>query len=110
MLTDFRSVFPEAPFTRVDTERGCANADAGAGEVGGWCNVAEGARRPGLDVAVSDLAGVTGCCRPDDFRVFATGSAGSAIVGGPLEALGGFGSAVVILITWQGYQKVAFWL
>lgn len=83
MLTDFRRVFPEAPLTSVDTERGCTNADAGAI----------------LDVPVTDLAGVVGCCRPDDFRVFATGSAGRAIVGGPLEGLGGFGSAVVMFVT-----------
>lgn len=98
MLTAFRSVFPEAPLATDDTERGCADADAAEELVGGGNSVEDGVRRPILGVLVSDLAGVDGVCRPDDFRVFATGRAGRAMVGGPLEYLGGFGSAVAILL------------
>lgn len=110
MLTDLRSVLP-APFTAPDAERGCGNAEDGAGVVGGGNSVLEGVRNPVFGVLfVNDLAGVDGGCKPDGFRVLATGSAGSAMVGGPLEGLLGFGSAVVILKPLKGYLWVAFWL
>lgn len=97
MLTDFRSVFPGPPLTTADIERGCSNADPGAAVGGGGNSVDEGVRSPVLGVVVNDLAGVDGGCRPDAFRVLATGSAGRAMVGGPLDGLGGVCSAVVIL-------------
>lgn len=78
--------------------------------VGGGNSVLDGARSPVFGVLVSDLAGVDGGCKPEPFRVFVTGSAGRAMVGGPLEGREGLGSAVVILKTWKGYQAVAFWL
>lgn len=56
----------------------------------------EGARNPVLGVVVSDLADVDGGCSPEDLRVLLTGSAGRAIVGGPLDGREGLGSAVVI--------------
>lgn len=90
MLIDFRSVFPDAPLTAADTERGCNNADPGAAAVGGGSSVDEGVRSPVLGMFVNDLAGVDGGCRPDVLLVLATGSAGRAMVGGPLEGLGGF--------------------
>lgn len=72
----------------------------GAGVVGGGNNVEEGARRPLLGVAVNDRAGDAGGGSPDVLRVLATGRAGRAMVGGPLEGLqAGFGVAVVILRT-----------
>lgn len=76
----------------------------------GGNSVDDGVRSPVLEVVVNDLAGVDGGCRPDAFRVLATGNAGRAIVGGPLEGLGGFCIAVVISSTWKCYQVVAFGL
>lgn len=102
MLTDLRSVLP-ALFAVADAERGCGNDEVGAGVVGGGNSVLEGARSPVLGAFVKDLAGVDGGCRPDDFRVFATGSAGRAIVGGPFEGRLGLGSAVVILKPSKAY-------
>lgn len=68
--------------------------------VGGGNRLEEGARSPDvLGVVVSDLVDVDGVCSPEGFRVFATGKAGRAIVGGPLEDLGGWGIAVVMLGT-----------
>lgn len=104
MLTDLRSVLP-APFTAADAERGCGNAEDGAGVVGGGNSVLEGARSPVLGVFVNDRAGVDGGCKPDGFRVLATGSAGRAIVGGPFEGRLGLGSAVVILEPLKGYPE-----
>lgn len=92
MLIDFRRVFPGVPLTAAETERGCNKADPGLPG-----KSVEGVRSPVLDVVVNDLAGVDGGCRPDTFRVLATGSAGRAIVGGPLEGLEGFWRVVVIL-------------
>lgn len=106
MLTDFRSVF--VPATAADTARGCGSAAEGAGVFGGGNKVEEGARRPLLGVPVNDLAGDAGGGIPDVLRVLATGSAGRAMVGGPLEGLEGVGSAVVILRTWKGYLMAAF--
>lgn len=100
MLTDFRSVFGAA-FATADTARGWGSAVEGAGVVGGGNNVLDGARRPVLGVVASNragvFAGVDGVCSPEDFLVLATGRAGRAIVGGPLEGREGFGSVVVIL-------------
>lgn len=108
MLTDFRSVLP-ALFAVVDTERGCGNDVVGAGVVGGGNRVLEGARSPVLGALfVKVLAGVDGGCRPDDFRVLATGSAGRAMVGGPFEGRLGLGSVVVILKPSKAYLSVAF--
>lgn len=91
MLIVFRSVLP-APFTATDAERGCGNADVGAGVVGGL-NVVDGVRSPLL--GPNDLAGVVGVAIPPAFfRVLATGRAGSAIDGGP--GRGGFGSVVIL--------------
>lgn len=111
MLTDFRSVFG-VPFTAAESERGWGNADEGAGVVGGGNRVLEGARSPVLlGVLVSDLVGVDidGGWSPEALRVLAIGSAGRAMVGGPLEGREGLGNVVVILRTWKGYQAVAFW-
>lgn len=105
MLTDFRSVLP-ALLTAVEAERGVGNDEVGAGVVGGGNSVLEGARRPVFGVLfVKDLAGVDGGCKPDDFRVLATGSAGRAIVGGPFEGRLGLGSAVVILKPWKATYR-----
>lgn len=109
MLTDFRSVFPGVPLRAAETARGCNKADPGLPVTDKGCRVEEGVRSPVLDVVVNDLAGVDGGWRPDAFRLLATGSAGRAIVGGPLDGLEGFWSVVVILCTWKGYQMVAFW-
>lgn len=108
MLTDLRNVFAD-PFAAVEAARGCGcgKVEVGAGVVGGGYSVLEGARSPVLDVLVNDLAGVEGCCKPDGFRPL--GSAGRAIVGGPLEGRLGLGSAVVILKPSKGYLEVAFW-
>lgn len=97
MLTDFRRVFPGIPLMAAETARGCNNADPGLAATDGGNNVEEGVRSPVFDGVVSDLAGVDGGCRPDALRVLATGSAGRAMVGGPLEGLEGFWSVVVIL-------------
>lgn len=90
MLIVFRNALP-APLTTPDIARDCVNADMGAGEDGGGPGEAEGARSP------LDLAGVDGGCSPEDLRVLATGSAGRAILGGPLEAREGCGSVAVIM-------------
>ena len=95
MLTVFRIVLP-TPLTAAGMDRGCANGDVGAGVVGGGPSAPEGARSPLLG-ELKDLAGVVGGCKPGAFRVFATGRAGRAILGGPLEGREGFGSVVVIL-------------
>lgn len=105
MLTVFRRAF--VPCTAADTERGCGKAVVGAGVAGGGSCV-EGARSPLLGVAISDLAGVDGGCIPEDFRVFATGSAGRAMFGGALGFRCGLGSAVVILKL-EHYPTVAWY-
>lgn len=108
MLTDFRRVFG-VPFTAAESERGWDSADDETGVVGGGNRVLEGARSPVLGVLVSDLVDVDGGWSPEALRVLATGSAGRAMDGGPLEGREGLGSAVVIFRTWKGYQAVAFW-
>lgn len=95
MLTVFRRAF--VPCTAAETARGCGKAVVGAGVAGGGSWVAEGARSPLLGVVINDLAGVDGGWSPEDFLVFATGSAGRAIFGGALGFRCGLGSAVVIL-------------
>lgn len=104
MLTVFRSAF--VPCTAADTERGCGKAVVGAGVDGGGSCV-EGARSPLFGVAINDRPGVDGGCIPEDFRVFATGSAGRAMFGGALGFRCGLGSAVVILKL-ERYPTVAF--
>lgn len=69
----------------------------------------EGARSPVLGVLVSDLVEGDGDWSPETLRVLATGSAGRAMVGGPLEGREGLGRAVVMFRTWKGYQAAAFW-
>lgn len=107
MLTVFRNVLPE-PLRAADMER-CDNADIGAGVVGGGPIALAGARSPLLGVLL-DLAGVDGCCRPDDTRVFVTGNTGRPILGGPSDDREGFGSAVVMLRSRKSYQAVALCL
>lgn len=107
MLTVFRNVLP-GPLRAADMER-CDNADIGAGVVGGGPIALAGARSPLLGVLI-DLAGVDGCCRPDDIRVLATGNTGRPIPGGPSEDREGFGSVVVMLRSWKRYQAVALWI
>lgn len=108
MLTVFRNALPD-PLRAADIERGWDNADAGPGVVGDGPSALEGARSPLLDVPVRDLEGVDGACSPEDCRVFATGSAGRAILGGPPGVREDFGSAVVILRSWESYQAAALW-
>jgi len=93
MLTAFRIVFP-APLT-AETARGWGRAVVGAGVVGGR-KVVEGARSPLFGVPFVGLVGVV--MPPVLFRVFATGRAGKATVGGPLDGRGGLGSVVAIVI------------
>jgi hypothetical protein len=97
MLTVLRMVLP-APFTAADTARGCGSADVGAGVVGGR-NVVEGARIALFGVFGPDLPGVG--IPPVLFLVFVTGSAGSAMVGGPTEGREGRGKVVAILCLYQ---------
>lgn len=105
MLTVFRRAF--VPCTAADTERGCGKAVVGAGVDGGGSCV-EGARSPLFGVAINDLPGVDGGWIPEDFRVFATGSAGRAMFGGALGFRCGLGSAVVILKL-ERYPTVALY-
>lgn len=93
MLTVFRSVL--LGVTAVDVDRGCGRADVGAG-VGGGAKVVEGALKPLLGVLEADLLGEV-LRFPVLLRVFATGRAGSAIEGGPLEGRDGRGRVVAIL-------------
>lgn len=91
MLTVFLSVLPAA--LTPDTDLGCGPDPIGMGDVGGW-RLEDGARRPLLGVAGVDLKEAD---RPPVlFLVLLTGSAGSAIDGGPLEGRAGLGSAVDI--------------
>lgn len=93
MLTAFRSVFPGG--SAPDARRGWGSADVGAGEVGAVAYTLDGARSPLLPgVLARDLAGAAKL--PVLFRVFATGSAGSAIFGGPLEGRDGRGSVAMV--------------
>lgn len=93
MLTVFRTVLAPAP--TVETARGWGRAVVGAGVAGGKKVVVEGARRP--------LLGVLGAVLPTGvetlpvlLRVFPTGSAGRAALGGPLDGRDALGSAVAI--------------
>ena len=91
MLTVFLMVLPAAltPDTDLDP--------AGVGMAGGR-RLADGARSPLLGVAGVDLL-KDADSPPVLFLVLGTGSAGSAIVGGPIEGRAGLGSAVDILTT-----------
>lgn len=84
MLTVLRMVLVPGP-TIPETDRGCGNAVVGAGVEGGRKEV-DGARRPLLGVLLAEREGAT--MPPAAFRVFPTGKAGRAEVGGPLAALG----------------------
>lgn len=78
----------------LETARGCGRADVGAGVAGGR-NVVDGALIPLLlGVLAPDLLGVG--MAPLLFRVFATGSAGRAMFGGPLDGRDGRGSVVAM--------------
>jgi hypothetical protein len=94
MLTDLRRVLPLG----VAMLFGVGKAVVGAGVGGGRC-VLEGARSPlrGVLGAVKDLPGVA--TPPVFFRVFWTGRAGRADVGGPIEGRDGRGKAPVAMIT-----------
>lgn len=92
MLTVLRIVFP----------LGVGRADVGAGAGGGRCAV-DGARRPVFGV-LGDLLGV-----PRLFLVLATGNAGRAVVGGPVDGRDGFGKPVDILsgvLVYRSYESI----
>lgn len=95
MLTVFRSVRAGVP--RADDDLGCGSADVGAGEVGG-AKLVDGALSPllGFGVLGIDLLAGVGML-PVLLRVLAIGSAGRAIVGGPLEGRDGLGSVAAIV-------------
>lgn len=104
MLTVLRTVFPADDAAALDTARGCGSAEVGAGVEGGR-NVVDGARSP-LPLGVlapepgADLLFGVGI-PPVLFLVFATGSAGSATVGGPLDGREGRGNAAdMALCVW----------
>lgn len=100
ILTVFRNVFPAALTPKVAAAaRGCDGVDMRA-EAVVEKTVDEGARRPNLGVtgAASDSPGLD--IDPILFRVFATGSAGSATLGGPLVGRAGFG--IVLGVTSLG--------
>jgi len=82
MLTVLRMVLP-APLM-PETERGCGKAPVGAGLAGGRY-VEDGARNPVFGVAGVDLV------LPVLLRVFDTGNAGSADVGGASDGREGRG-------------------
>ena len=88
MLTVFRIVLP-APFT--PGVLGVGKAEVGAGEGGG--RKADGALIPLLG-AVAGLLGVA--MPPVLFLVFATGSAGREVFGGPAEGREGLGRAAIV--------------
>jgi len=93
MLTVFLIVLPAA--LTPDTDLGEGRDPVGMGDAGGR-RLADGARRPVLGVAGVGL--LYGAARlPVLFLVLLTGSAGSAIVGGPFEGRAGLGRAVDIL-------------
>jgi len=92
MLTVFLKVLPAA--LTPDTDRWGSDPLA-FGEAGGR-RLDDGARRPDLGVAGVDL--LEGAVRlPVLFLVLATGSAGSAIVGGAFDGRDGLGRAVDML-------------
>ncbi len=97
MLTDFRNVLPAALTPARAFGCGRGKAVVGAGE-GGGRKVEEGALRPVLGVLGVDLLGESlelgDVGAPVLFRVFGTGNAGRATVGGPIEGLEGRGSPV----------------
>ena len=99
MLTVLRTLLPSA--FMPDTARGCGRADVGAGVVGGR-KVVEGARIALFGVFGLDLP--EGVGRPPVlFRVFVTGSAGKAMVGGPFDGRDGRGSVVAMMVVgWLG--------
>jgi hypothetical protein len=93
MLTVFLIVLPAA--LTPDADLDCGPELIVMGDVGG-CMFVDGARRPLLGVAGVDLKEAES--PPVLFLVLFMGSAGSAIVGGPLEGRAGLGSAVDILM------------
>ena len=97
MLTVFLIVLPAALTPDTDLE------PAGVGMAGGR-RVADGARSPLLGVAGVDLL-KDADSPPVLFLVLATGSDGSAIVGGPIEGRAGLGSAVDMLTRLRARRK-----
>lgn len=101
MLTAFLNVFPGG--SAAEGRRGCGKAEVGAGDVGATGNAPEGARSKVLGVLAADFDAAAMAFRlPVLFRVFATGSAGSAMFGGPtfggpLDGRDGRGSVVAMM-------------
>lgn len=107
METAFFRDFP-AGFNAGDG-RGCGRADVGAGDGGAVLCTLDGARSPLLGVLGPDFEGVMAAERLLVlFRVLATGSAGSAIFGGPLEGRDGRGSVVVMMAVVTGTYAERF--
>lgn len=103
MLTVFRTVFPVAP--TAETLRGWGSAVVGAGVEGGR-KVVEGARRPLLGVLAFALEGVEE--PPVLLRVFPTGKAGRAEVGGPLDGRDALGSVAAMAICSRESPRSSF--
>lgn len=88
--------------------RGCGRADVGAGDGGAVLCTLDGARSPLFGVLDADFEGVAVARLLVLFRVLATGSAGSAIFGGPLEGRDGRGSVVVMMTRATGRYAERF--
>lgn len=106
METAFFRDFP-AGFT-VGVGRGCGSADVGAGDAGAVLCVLDGARSPLFGVLDADLDGVVPARLPVLLRVLATGSAGRATFGGPLDGRDGRGSVVVMMVAVTGRYAERF--
>ena len=100
METAFFSDFP-AGFTAGEG-RGCGRAEVGAGDGGAVLCTLDGARSPLFGVLDADFEGVAAERLLVLLRVLATGSAGSATFGGPLEGREGRGSVVVMMAVVTG--------